>query len=207
MKRFMRVCLFSSLALGVCLLASPISRGDDPDEKEEKENIAAAKKLTDPVKKLVEAVEGDKDIARAAAELNKKGDLKHIMWAAFKSRERGGLGVGEKKKTDGVEPKLISEMRRKNPMSADDLKEQSADLIKIANIAKAIGEIAELHTPEKNDPKNPDRTVANWKKFTKREKDGAQELIDAVKANDPAKVSDATKNLYSSCTNCHIAFR
>ncbi len=106
-----------------------------------------------------------------------------------------------------MEPKLIIEMRKKNPMSADDLKNESANLIQMADIAKAIGEIADLRTPPKNDPKDPKRTVVAWKRFTKMEKDGAQELIDAVKANDAAKVSDATKNLYSSCTNCHSVFR
>jgi Cytochrome C' len=209
MKRFMRVCVFSSLALGVCLLALPISRGDDAEEREAKENKAAAEKLADPLKKLIDAVQNGKGVAvaQAAAVLDKNADekLKRIMWAAYKPRDQGGLGVGSVPgaiRPDGVEAKIIS--MAKKPLPAAQLEKESADLIKMAEVAKAIAEMADLHTPKQNAPKKP---IADWKKFNKLQKDSAKELIDAVKANDPDKVLDATKNLYSSCTNCHSVFR
>ena len=205
MSRFVRFGLFGVLALGVCLLTNSVTRSADDDDKED---IDAAKKLADPVKKLLAAVQSGKDVAKAAEDLNKKGDLKHIMWAGFKSRDKGGVGVGEKAgaiKPDGVEAKIIS--MSKKPMSGAQLEKESADLVKMAQVAQAIGDIAELNTPKKNDPKDPKKTVAAWTKYTKLQKDSAKALEDAVKANDADKVLDATKNLYSSCTNCHSIFR
>ncbi len=70
MKHFVRIFLFSILFHS--FLAAPVTRGDDPDDKEEKEHIEAAKKLGDAVKKLVDAVENGKDVAKAAADLDKK---------------------------------------------------------------------------------------------------------------------------------------
>jgi cytochrome c556 len=127
------------------------------------------------------------------------------MWAAYKPREKGGLGVGAKAgviRPDGVEAKMIS--MSKKPMPAKQLEKESEDLIKLAEVSKAIAEIAELNTPKKDEPKKP---VADWKTFNKRQKDSTKDFIDAVKAKDPDKLLDATKNLYSSCTNCHSVFR
>jgi cytochrome c556 len=215
MGRFVRVSLFSVLVLGLALLSSPVTRADDDDEKVEKENIEKAKKLADPLKKLVDAVESGKDkdtVAEVARELDtkEKYGLKIIMWAAYKPREKGGMGVGPKAvegKSDGIEVKLIKQLRRKDPMSPDDLKKESDDLIKMAVVAKSMAEIADRHTPEKNDPLDSKKTIANWKKFNQLTKDSAKDLIEAVKANKPDKALDATKNLYSSCTNCHSTFR
>jgi cytochrome c556 len=216
MGRFIHFCLLSILVLGVAALASPMSRGDD-DEKEEKENIAKAKKLAAPLKNLVDAVQTGKDnkaIAKTAEELDKEagklGDndgLKYMMWAAYKLREKGGMGVGDKSDTikpDGIEAKIISLAKKELP--AAQLTKEADDLLRMAQVAKAIAEIVDLHTP-KTIPGNAKRTPAAWNEFNQRQKAGANDLIDAVKANKPDKVLDATRNLYSSCTNCHTTFR
>jgi hypothetical protein len=207
MKRFMRVCQFSAMALGICLLASPVTRGDDQEEREAKENKDAAEKLADPLKRLIDAVQNGKGVAEATAVLDKNADekLKRIMWAAYKPRDQGGRGVGSAPGTirpDGIEAKIIS--MSKKPLPAAQLEKESADLIKIGEVANAMVEVADLHTPKQNLPKKP---IADWKKFNKLQKDSAKEFIDAVKKNDPDKVLDATRNLYSSCTNCHSVFR
>src|SRR5713226_1966248 len=135
MNRFVRVGLFAVLALGVCLLSSTITRGDD-DEEQEKMDIKESGKASDSLKKLLEAIEKDKDkkdIVKCAEDLNKKTDLKHIMWAAYKPREKGGLGVGDKAgaiKPDGVEAKLIN--MSKKPISDAQLEKEGPALIKMA---------------------------------------------------------------------------
>jgi cytochrome c556 len=204
MRRFARVGLFAVLALGLCLLSSAVSRGDDDDEQE-KADIKEAGKATDQLKKLIEAFEKDKGVADAAKDLNKKTDLKHIMWAAYKPRDKGGLGVGDKAgaiKPDGIEAKLIS--MSKKEMTAAQLTKEGPDLIKMGEVAKSMAEIAELNTPKKNEPKKP---IADWTKYNTMQRTAAKDFIDAVKANKPDKLLDATKNLYSSCTNCHSVFR
>jgi hypothetical protein len=205
MSRFLRIGLFGVMALSLCLLASPVTRGDDDDDAAD---IKEAGKAMDALKKLIDAVETNKDakeVSKLANDLNKKTDLKHIMWAAYKPREKGGLGVGAKAgviRPDGVEAKLIS--MSKKPMPAKQLEKESEDLIKMAEVSKAIAEIADLNTPKKDEPKKP---ITDWKTFNKRQKDSTKDFSDAVKAKDPDKLLDATKNLYSSCTNCHSVFR
>jgi hypothetical protein len=210
MSRLVRIALCAVLALGVCLLTSPVIRGDE-EEEQEKRDKADAGKATEGLKKLIDLIEKDKDkkdIAQAAGDLDKTfnpPDLKHIMWAAYKPREKGGLGVGNKGdniKPDGIEAKLIN--MSKKEMSEAQLKKEGPALVKMAETAKAMAEIAELNTQRYVGPKKP---IADWKKFNKTQKDAAADLIDAVNNNKPDKVLDATKNLYSSCTNCHSVFR
>jgi cytochrome c556 len=85
------------------------------------------------------------------------------------------------------------------------LTKESEDLIRMAQVTQALAEIAEMNTPKMNiDGK---KTVAAWQKFNKDQKDGAQDLIDAVKANNPKNVGAAATKLYGSCTSCHGVFR
>jgi hypothetical protein len=197
--------LFGVLALCLCLLTSKVTRGDDDDDAAD---IKEAAKATDALKKLIDAIETNKDakeIAKLADELNKKTDLKHIMWAAYKPREKGGLGVGAKPgaiRPDGIEAKIIS--MSKKPLPAKQLQNESEELIKMAEVSRAIAEIADRNKPQKDEPKKP---KADWPKYNDLQKKSSKDVIDAVKAKDPDKVLDATKNLYSSCTNCHSVFR
>ncbi len=205
MSRFLRCSLFTVLALSLCLLFSSVTRSaDDDDEKAEKEEIAKAKKLAEPLKKLIDAQASGKGAADAAKALDKaaqrNGDLKSIMWAAYKPAEKAGVGVGPK--GTGIEVKIIT--MQKKPLTNDELKAQAADLIKIANVAKSIADIADLNTPAKD---NGTKTIANWKAYTKMQRDAAKNLEDAVKAGTAAKVLDAMNDLYASCTNCHRDFR
>jgi len=206
MSRFLRCGLMGTLALGLCLWTASVTRSADDDD--DAMDIKEAGKATEGLKKLIDLIDKDKDkneIAKAAEDLDKKTDLKHIMWAAYKPREKGGLGVGDKDakfKPDGIEAKLIN--MSKKEMSEAQLKKEGPALIKMAETAQAMADIAERNTPKKDEPKKP---IADWTKTNKAQRDAAKELIDAVKANKADKVLDATKNLYASCTNCHSVFR
>src|SRR5579862_185700 len=117
MSKIVRFGLLGAMALGVCLLTSSITRSADDDD--DAADIKEAGKASDALKKLIDSIEnnkGAKAVAAAAEELNKKTDLKHAMWAAFKPRDKGGMGVGAKGmiKPDGIEAKIIS--MSKKPM-------------------------------------------------------------------------------------------
>jgi hypothetical protein len=202
MNRFVRTCLFGSLALAFCLAVAPPSRSADDDD--DKEDIKEAQKATEKLKGLIDAIADGKAnaVPALAKALNDKTDLKHIMWAAYKPRDKAGIGVGGKGDADGIEVKLMD--LGKKPLMAAQLKAQSADLIRMAQVAQAMNEIAELNTPTKNVGK---KLIIDWTKFNTAQKNGANVLINAVNKNDPKAVQTAATNLYSSCTNCHAAFR
>jgi hypothetical protein len=205
MSRLLQLCPFGVLALAVCLLTAPArSCGDDKDDAED---IKEAKKATEKLKKLTDAIaEGrDKDLAELKQALNDATDLKHIMWAAYKPQAKGGLGANPKPDGStgmGIERKLDLIAQKGIPQTQ--LTRESADLIRMAQVTQAVAEIAEMNTPKKDDGK---KTVADWKKFDKEQKDAAQDFIDAVKANNPAQVRTAATRLYGSCTSCHGVFR
>ncbi len=212
MSRFARRWQSGILVLGVCLFATPGTRSADDDA----DDIKEAQKATDKLKKLVDAVakrgeagtdakENDKAIGALKKTLNDATDLKHVMWAAYKPRAKGGQGVGEKAgivTPDGIEAKLIALTKRALP--AGQLQKEGPDLIRMAQVAQAIGEVADLNPPPAGNPKKP---PAKWQQFNKEQKDGAKDLIDAVNANKPADVQTAATKLYGSCTQCHGVFR
>jgi len=202
MNRFAHTCLFGCLALAICLVAAPSTRSADDEEEEEKANVKEAKKATEKLKGLIDAIAAGKakDVPALAKALNGKTDLKHIMWAAYKPGEKAGVGVGAD--ATGIEVKLIT--ISKKPLTAAQLQKEGADLIRMAQVAQAMNEIAEMNTPAKNQGK---KLIVDWKKFNAAQKTGAQDLINAVNKNDPKAAQTAATNLYSSCTNCHAEFR
>jgi hypothetical protein len=130
--------------------------------------------------------------------VHKKFDeLKPIMWV-YKPRNKGGLGMG--KSGAGIEnelARLSGAKARPNPAKDPMLK---SDLIKAAEISKAIAEVTDLYAPNKE--------TAKWKGYTKDMKKSAEELLETIKnGGDTPKVKKALTNLNASCTNCHSDFR
>ncbi len=204
MSRLLRVCLFGALAVSVCLLASSVTRGDDDEDLPD---IKEAQKVTDKLKKLTDAVADGKtkELADLKKAVNDTTDLKHIMWAAYKPPAKGGFGANPKpdsKSGDGIERRL--DLLSQKGITQGQLTKESDNLIRAAQVAQAIAEIAELNTPRMNMAKKP---IADWTKFNNQQKEGAKELIEAVKANKPADVKTAATKLYGSCTSCHGVFR
>jgi cytochrome c556 len=204
MSRLVRVSLFGTLALALSLLAGPVTRGADDDDLAD---IKEAQKVSDKLKKLIDAVADGKtmDLPELKKAVKDTTDLKHVMWAAYKPREKGGLGVGDKAgaiKPDGIEIKLIN--MGKKPLTAAQLEKEGPAIIQMAKVAQGMVEVVELNTPGQDLPKKP---IADWKKFNKEQKDGAQDLIDAVNKNNPKAVQAAATKLYGSCTSCHGVFR
>ena len=205
MSRLLQFCPFGVFALTVCLLTAPARCG--ADDKDDAADIKEAQKATDKLKKLTDAIaEGrEKDLADLKKALNDATDLKHIMWAAYKPQAKGGLGANTKPDSTtgmGIERKLDLIAQKGLPQTQ--LTRESADLIRMGQVAQAVAEIAEMNTPKKDETK---KAVADWKKFNKEQKDAALDLIEAVKANNPSQVRTAATKLYGSCTSCHGVFR
>ena len=81
---------------------------------------------------------------------------------------------------------------------------QSADLIRMAEVTRAVSHLTPYYAPkEKKAGKDPE----NWKKYGREMQQGSQELIKAVKSGDPMAVKTAATNLNASCTDCHGDFR
>jgi hypothetical protein len=187
------------LALGIWCAASSPGRGagDEEEARAVQEAQQGLLKLTQmnggAAKAQAKAVA---DAARKAAGGADEG-LKFVM-RANKPKAKGGVGVGHK--GEGIELKIIALSKRVSPDDAA----QSEDLGQIADVSKAIAEVAVYYTPKAGaagkDPKD-------WTKFTDEMTKGSEELARAAKGGKAAEIKQAANDLNASCTNCHSTFR
>jgi cytochrome c556 len=73
------------------------------------------------------------------------------------------------------------------------------DYIKIAEVSKAMAEVADQYPPKKD--------KEEWKQYNQDMRKAADKLVAAAKSGDPAKVKAAATDLNASCTSCHSKFR
>jgi hypothetical protein len=190
----------AALALAVGLVATVAGRAD----KDEDKAVADAKKA-------VVGLTGDlaaKGVADQARKIAKDQDREYVMRAAFKPRNKGGVGVGEKEPPEGVKDSVelaiidmaVSKKPNPGPMI---LAKNNADFVKLAEITQAVAEINDFYPP----PKMKGAVPAKYKVFNADMRAGAKELLEAVKAKDQAKVTAAAVKLNKSCIDCHAMFR
>jgi hypothetical protein len=163
------------------------------------------KAAQEAVLKLVGSMNGGGNVQGQIAAITKKFDeLEPIMWV-YKSRKKGGIGMG-KDGAEDIELTLgkIGNPRAKAKFNPRKLAEWKADLIKAGEMSKAIAKIAEQNKYAQQYGK---KNVAMWKKYTKDMEKGAEKLIKAVKADSVPQVTQAANDLSASCTNCHSDFR
>jgi Cytochrome C' len=194
-----RLAAAAVLALGIWCAASSPGRGADDEEeakavKEAQQGILKLTKMNgDAAKTQAKAIAG---AARKAAGGADEG-LKFVM-RANKPKAKGGVGVGPK--GESIELKIIALSKRVSPDDAA----KSEDLGKIADISKAISEVAYYYTPKTGvagkDPKD-------WTKFAAQMKQGSEELAKAAKGGKAPEIKKAANDLNASCTNCHSTFR
>ena len=188
-----RLTVGAALLLGVTLLSSP-ARGDDED----KEVKAAA----EAVKKLAGNLDA-KDVDKQAAAIAQKHDIEYVMHQ-FKPRNKGGLGIGAAPipgVKDSIELAII-DFSGKKGIDPNVLKQNQADLVKMAQVTRAIAEINQ-HNKVPPGKANPGK----WKTYNNDMKASAKDLEDAAKAGDPMKFKAAATKLNASCTGCHEDFR
>jgi len=169
----------------------------------DKDSEEAQKEVLD-VLKLVETGKDDKALAARAADIKKKDvELNHLM-KVYKLKEKGGLGYGENPDPkSGVEAKIIALQRTSNGPSANVIKKEAKDLIKLAHLNIAMAEIAKPHFVKPMDGKNK----KDWDGWLDDQKKAARDLIEAVKATDGKAVSKAAKEMLNACIECHAHFR
>ena len=151
-------------------------------------------------KDVIDVADGKAKATDIAAKINggKMGmdDLMH----AFKPRTKGGIGVGNAAGTvlpDAIELKINA--LAKKPLTPAVLTKEAADLTRMADLTRAIGEITENSEQKKNG--------AVWKKLSQDMIKGSKELSEAVAKNNPDKVKTAAGKIAASCNDCHAKFR
>ncbi|HTU17090.1 MAG TPA: cytochrome c [Gemmataceae bacterium] len=189
MKRRAAITLTGAvLALGLWSMTA--YSADDEEKQARLEAQKAILKLADSMR------ENKGDTKAQAAAIKKKFDeLQPLMWI-YKPKNKGGIGM---KDGAGIElelGRLGGPKARLTPAKIADLK---LDLVKAAEISKAIAEISDLYAPKKD--------TAKWKGYNKEMRKAADELIEATKGGNPMQVKRAINNLNASCTNCHGDFR
>ncbi len=151
------------------------------------------------VLKLMESMEGKKgDVKAQIAAIKKKFDeLKPIMYV-YKPKAKGGIGM---KDGAGIEQELakIGSKNSKLRLTKEKIASLKDDLVKAGRITITIAEITDEYAPKKD--------TAEWKKYTKDMKKAGEELIEAAKSGEAAKIKTAANNLSASCTDCHSKFR
>ncbi len=180
-----------ALALGVSLLA--VARGRDKDEDDKLKAAAAA---APDVNKLADAAADPAALKKAAAAIAAKDELLPIMWA-FKPQAKGGLVAGQ-----GIELKLIGLGKKALPASA--LAAQAAELKRMAEISRGIAEVTPDYASKFT--KSP-KEASQWKGYAEEMKKASDEMLAAVKANNPKSIKDAVNHVNASCNDCHTAFR
>ncbi|MBY0229321.1 MAG: cytochrome c [Gemmataceae bacterium] len=185
-----------ALIAAIALSAHAAYRADDDDEK--KKVKEAQKAIVD----LAEALEAGKDPKDAVAAIRKKYDDLLTVMHVYKTREKGGYGVGPKGKSDGIELKIV-DMGKRAPSKAT-LDKYKDEYVKMGYLNLAMGKIAHAYPPAKP---VKGKGAKEWKQHSDDQEKASKELIEAFKKGDGAAVKRAATNLNAACNNCHSDFR
>ncbi len=178
------------LTVAVGFLSVGRARDDDDDEK-------AAAAASPDVQKLADSVGIPAALKKQAGMMEKKYELKPIMWG-FKPKAKGGLdlsGIPE-----GIELKLIS--LGKKPLKT--LPAEAADLQKMTQVTRGVAEVTPSYAGKFT--KTP-AEAKTWQGLADDMKKGSDELAAAIKASDPKAVQKAANDVNTSCNDCHTKFR
>ncbi len=171
-----RVCSLGVLGLGL-LFCAGTSSGNDASNKA-----------------VLELAEGKGD----PKTILKTHMLEEVM-KAFKLQSKGGLKIA------GTEPGLEAKIQKlaKTEMAPAGIARDSAGLIKLTEVTRAIGQIAAQHkvTPAAG------KTQQQWDKFNKEMIEKAENLARAIKSGNPGMIKMAAGKLNQSCNECHGKFR
>jgi soluble cytochrome b562 len=198
MKRPARVGALSAL-LALAILGLTVSPGHSQNKQKQKE-LADARAAIEKLAGMSPA-----DQAKAAADFAKKVGIDIGMHAAFKPRDKGGIGVGPQGAgiiPDSIELKIMA-LAKKAPTKMAVAKEGQA-IEKMAQITRAMAEATGQWAPKE---KKPGKDPKDWAKYTEDMKKGAQELEKAAKSGDPDAIKNAASKVNSSCVECHSKFR
>ena len=163
--------------------------------------------LEDLVKLLRNKVIDQAAVTKKVAAIKNKHDLEDLM-AVYKattskvSSLRGaGYDPAKKGPGDGIEKRMIDLGKKELPK--DKLGAEKDLLLRAAYYNLALYEISKGFGP----PKKPGKGIKEWTKHNAELKDGTEELMKAVKANDPKALKKAMTRIHAGCNECHTDFR
>jgi Cytochrome C' len=142
-------------------------------------------------------------VRAARVDLSKEMDLDEAE-GIMKQRPRGGLGFDSKPGAprDSIELRLIQIGRV--GIKDGELKAQADDLTRAALVISAQSVMLDVYTPDK---KVGNKDPKDWQKYTSEMREGAKDLRDAAKHQEPAAVKKAALRVQNSCIECHTIFR
>jgi hypothetical protein len=188
-------------AVALSLAAATLGARDGNADKKAADE--AQKEVLAVVKMVEEGKDGEALAKQALAIKKKDVELNHLMHA-YKLKEKGGLGYGEKADPkSGIEAKIIALQRTAKGPSVETLRKERKALIRLARVNIAMAEIARPHFLKPIDG----RTKKDWDGSLDEQKQAAYDLIAAVENEDGPAVARAAKELLNACTNCHFVGR
>ncbi len=187
-KRLLAATL--ALVLGSVALTAPLPHRPLSPEKAAQNAILKLAEILDTT-----------EVAALAQRIVREHDSEDIS-SVFKLKRVGGLGVGSIAPTenqDGIE-RLIRTLARKQ-LKPEELEKYHADLLRTANVMRAMSELAPYRLPEAV-AKLPNR-AEQWQQVSADFKSTTAEFRSAVAEKDPIKVKNAATRLDHTCCNCH----
>jgi cytochrome c556 len=157
---------------------------------------------------LVELLKSDKPdqakVKAAVAAIQKKNDDLNDLMAIYKPTKSKGLGWNPAKKGpgDGIEKRII-DLGTKKELTKAELAKEKEHIVRAAYYNLAMYEITKGFGP----PKKTGKGVKEWSKHNAEVKEGSEEALAAVKANDPAALKKAMARIGGGCNECHSDFR
>jgi soluble cytochrome b562 len=153
---------------------------------------------------LAKLSEEGHDVAKPAEALSQKvKELKTVM-ASYKSRARKGIGTGPASPDDGIETKIIALGKQAPSASSLKKEKEKAELVKIGHVNLAVSEMARHYKPKKM---REGKGRKDWLQYCDDLKQGADDLLKAVKAGEAKAVQRGAAAMQSACNRCHEDFR
>lgn len=176
-------------------MAGPGSAGDD--EKAQHKQVL----------KIAAAFKASKDDGmKEAAAMSKKLDSLEAVMHAFKTRKKGGFGVGDTPGAitpDGIE--LYINMLQRDGITPTALEKNGKAVEDLAYATAAVAEVTK-HFNNKDFGKGK-KTKKDWQEFSDKMRDGSLKLAAAAKSKGAAEVKAAAKVVNDACNACHSIFR
>jgi hypothetical protein len=165
--------------------------------------VARAQTVRDAARDVLELAkqsEAGKDVDARAKALKRKYARVNTVMGLYNPRSRGGIGFGPQTKgrSDAIEQKFLN--LGKTELSAETLKKESAELVRLAHINLVAAEVTRGFAPAK-----PflGRGKKEWEQDVEALKKASRELLKAVKDGDTKAVKTAAGRINNACNSCH----
>jgi hypothetical protein len=161
--------------------------------------VGRAQDVGGPGKKVLELAqeaESGKDVAKKAAALKPQFTGVRAAMNLFNPRSRRGIGYGPR--GVAIERKLLD--LEEQALSAEALKRESAELIRLAGVTLVLAEVTRGFAPAK-----PflGKGKKEWDRDALTMKTASRDLLKALRAGSPRDVQAAAKRINNACNNCH----